>query len=150
MKPSAFLGPNSPVGHGSILPILEQSAKYILRMIHKCQTEGIKSVTPKQEAVDDFVEHIDVFMERTAWSSRCRSWFKNGTVDGPVVALHPGSRIHWLHMIEQPRFEDYEWEPLSRNRFSYLGNGFSVREAEGRDLTYYLQNPDEGFETIKY
>ena len=76
-----------------------------MKMIYKCQTQGIKSVAPKKKAVDDVTEHIDVFMKRTTWTSHCRSWFKNSTVDGPVVALHPGSRIHWFHMIEQPRFE---------------------------------------------
>jgi len=146
----AFLGPNSPAGHGSLLPILEQSAKYILKMIYKCQTEAIKSVSPKKEAVDDFIEHTNEFMKRTAWTSHCRSWLKNGKVDGPVVALHPGSRIHWFHMLDQPRFEDFTWTPINRNRFAYLGNGFSAREEKGRDLTYYFNNPDEGFETLRY
>ncbi|KAH7489978.1 FAD-binding monooxygenase [Fusarium oxysporum f. sp. matthiolae] len=145
-----FLGPNAPIGHGSVLPILEHSSKYILRMIHKCQTQGIKSVVAKKEAVDEFVDHVDEFMKRTAWSTHCRSWFKNGKVDGPVVALHPGSRIHWFHMLENPRFEDFEWKYLNQNRFAYLGNGFSVREGEGRDLSDYLQNPDEGYEVLTY
>lgn len=145
-----FLGPNAPIGHGSVLPIVEHTAKYIIRMLHKCQTQDIKSVTVKQAAVDDFDEHIQTFMQRTAWSTHCRSWFKNGKVDGPVVALHPGSRVHWFHMLEEPRFEDYDWQGFDRNKFSYLGNGFSLKEAEGRDSTYYFDNPDEGFEHIRY
>ncbi|KAJ9664515.1 hypothetical protein H2198_000166 [Neophaeococcomyces mojaviensis] len=145
-----FLGPNSPIGHGSVIPIVEHTAKYIIRMLHKCQTQDIKTVTVTQAAVDDFDEHTQIFMKRTAWSTHCRSWFKNGKVDGPIVALHPGSRIHWFHMLEEPRFEDYIWEGYGRNRFSYLGNGFSVKEAEGRDSTYYFDDPDEGYESVKY
>ncbi|KAH8801392.1 hypothetical protein F5884DRAFT_824508 [Xylogone sp. PMI_703] len=145
-----FLGPHAPISHGSVLPILEHSAKYILKMIYKCQTEGIKSVMVKKAAVDDFVQHTDIFMNRTAWSTHCRSWFKNGQIDGPVVALHPGSRIHWFHMLDQPRYEDYEWETVNQNRFAYLGNGFSSQETHDRDLAYYLDNCDEGFEPIKY
>lgn len=145
-----FLGPNSPIGHGSVLPILEHAAKYIMKIIYKCQTEGIKSVMVKKVAVDNFVKHVDVFMKRTAWSTNCRSWFKNGNVDGPVIALHPGSRIHWFHMLDQPRYEDFEWTTWNQNPFAYLGNGFSIREAEGRDLAYYFDNCDEGFEGLKY
>ncbi|KFG84108.1 putative steroid monooxygenase [Metarhizium anisopliae] len=145
-----FLGPNAPTGHGSVLPIVEHAAKYIIQMLYKCQTEGIKSVAPKQEAVADFAEHIDVFMKRTAWSTHCRSWFKNGKVDGPVVALHPGSRIHWFHMLEKPRFEDFDWQTFGRNRFAYLGNGFSTKENPGRDTTYYFDNPYEGYRSIMY
>ncbi|KAJ9501190.1 hypothetical protein H2202_002984 [Exophiala xenobiotica] len=145
-----FLGPNAPIGHGSVLPIVEHSTKYIIRMLHKCQTQGIKAVEAKQEAVDDFTEHVDTFVERAAWTSHCRSWFKNDKIDGPIVALHPGSRVHWFHMLENPRFEDYNWTPFDKNRFFYLGNGFSTKEAEDRDSTYYFDHPDEGFETISY
>lgn len=150
-----FLGPNAPIGHGSVLPIVEHAAKYIIRLLHKSQTENIKSVVPLQSAVDDFDQHIQTFMERTAWSSHCRSWFKNGKVDGPIVALHPGSRVHWFHMLETPRWEDWEWVVSRRNRFAYLGNGFTVREGrdekgDQRDTTYYFDRPDEGYEAIKY
>jgi hypothetical protein len=70
-----FLGPNSPVGHGSILPCVEQMTKYMIRMIHKCQTQGIKAVEPEPQAVSDFTEHVDTFMQRTAWATHCRSWY---------------------------------------------------------------------------
>ncbi|KID76808.1 Flavin monooxygenase-like protein, partial [Metarhizium brunneum ARSEF 3297] len=145
-KPEAYLSlavPNFP-NH------FKHAAKYIIQILHKCQTEGIKSVAPKQEAVADFSEHIDIFMKRTAWSTHCRSWFKNGKVDGPVVALHPGSRIHWFHMLEKPRFEDFDWQTFGKNRFAYLGNGFSTKENPGRDTPYYFDNPYEGYRGITY
>ncbi|KAH9987205.1 hypothetical protein F4779DRAFT_611516 [Xylariaceae sp. FL0662B] len=145
-----FLGPNAPIAQGSVLPIIEHAAKYIIRMLHKCQTQDIKTVAATQTATDDFTEHIRTFMPRTAWSTHCSSVFKNGKIDGPVIAVHPGSRVHWFTMLEEPRYEDYEWRGFKRNRFSYLGNGFSVREAEGRDSTYYFDNPYAGYENIRY
>lgn len=145
-----FLGPNAPVGHASLLPIIEHAAKYILRILHKCQTEQIKAVTVKDGAVADFLEHTEEYMKRTAWSTPCRSWFKNGKIDGPILALHPGSRVHWFHMLDNLRLEDYDWVSWSRNRFAYLGNGFSIKEQAGKDISYYLDNPEEGFETIRY
>ncbi|PVH75074.1 FAD/NAD(P)-binding domain-containing protein [Cadophora sp. DSE1049] len=145
-----FLGPNSPVGHGSLLPCIEHATKYIIRMLHKCQTQRIKAVAPDPQAISDFTEHIDVYMQRTAWNTHCRSWFKNGTRDGPIVALHPGSRVHWFHMLENLRLEDWQWTGFNKNRFAYLGNGFSTKEASGRDLSYYFNAPEEGYESIKY
>ncbi|KAI9870993.1 MAG: hypothetical protein M1830_003547, partial [Pleopsidium flavum] len=32
-----FLGPNAPIGHGSVLPIVEHSAKYMINMMKKMQ-----------------------------------------------------------------------------------------------------------------
>ena len=141
----AFLGPNSPVGHGSVIPLVEHAAKYIINILKRFQTEQIRTIAPSGTAVRDFNEHTREFMKRTAWKTSCRSWFKNGTVDGPVVALHPGSRLHWLHMLDEVRYEDYEITYCSRNRFAYLGNGFSVREAPGLDTTWYLDDPEYGY-----
>lgn len=87
-------------------------------------------------------------MPRTAWAAPGRSWFKMGRAEGPVVALHPGSRTHFFHTLESFRAEDYEiaydvaGEGSRQNRFLYLGNGFSTRElGEGADMTWYLDEP---------
>ncbi|KAH8910728.1 FAD/NAD(P)-binding domain-containing protein [Coniochaeta sp. PMI_546] len=136
-----FLGPNGPIGHGSVFTLTEHIAKYIAAIISKCQTEGIKAIVPSQAAVDDYFEHITTFMPRTAWASPCRSWFKGGKEDGPVVALHPGSRIHFFHMLERFRGEDWEYvyDNARQNRFEYLGNGFSTKELDPSvDSTWYL------------
>lgn len=139
--PAAFLGPNAPIGHGSIFTLSEHIARYITRVMVKCQQEGIKAIAPSDGAVDDYTEHIATFMPRTAWASHGRSWFKGGTDDGPVTALHPGSRVHFFHMLDSLRGEDWDYvfDGLSQNRFGYLGNGFSAKELDPAiDSTWYL------------
>lgn len=133
-----FLGPNSPIGHGSVLTITEHIAKYIASVIEKCQSEGIASVAPTESATREFNQHVQAFMPRTAWAGTCTSWFKNGRETGPVTATHPGSRIHWFHMLERFRGEDFEYGYVSGNRFEYLGNGFSTKELGDSDSTWYL------------
>ncbi|KAL2013171.1 hypothetical protein VTN00DRAFT_696 [Thermoascus crustaceus] len=71
------------------------------------QKEGIEAYDVKQAACDDFLTHIQHFMPRTAWAANCRSWFKNGRFTGPVLAIHPGSRIHRFHALERPKFEGF-------------------------------------------
>ncbi|KAF7557760.1 hypothetical protein G7Z17_g496 [Cylindrodendrum hubeiense] len=137
-----FLGPNAPIGHGSVFTIAELLAKYIVNIIRKCQTECIKAIVPSQAAVDELYEHTQAFMPRTAWAGSCTSWFKNGRETGPVTALHPGSRIHFFHMLERFRGEDWEYVHYTRhNRFSYLGNGLSTKELDKSDSTWYLDGP---------
>ncbi|KAK7923108.1 dimethylaniline monooxygenase [Apiospora marii] len=141
-----FLGPNGPIGHGSVFTLSEHIAKYMTKIIMKCQKEGIKAIVPSDAAVDDYNQHIAAFMPRTAWQSSGRSWFKNGQEDGPVTALHPGSRLHFFHMLEQVRGEDwdYVYDSPSQNRFAYLGNGFSTKELDPEfDSTWYLNDPDQ-------
>lgn len=57
---------------------------YIYKCIEKIQTESIKSLDVSHEATMEYNEHIQKFLERTVWVSDCRSWYKRGTVDGPV------------------------------------------------------------------
>lgn len=40
--------------------------------------------------------------------------------------------------MRHPRYEDYDIEYKEENRFAFLGNGFEMREYDGRDITNYL------------
>ncbi|KAI2618461.1 hypothetical protein GGR54DRAFT_156842 [Hypoxylon sp. NC1633] len=136
-----FFGPNAPIGHGSVFTLSEHIARYIAGAISKCQSEGIKAMAPSDAAVADYNAHVAAFMPRTAWAAPCKSWFKGGREDGPVTALHPGSRVHFFHMLERFRAEDwvYAYDDPAANRFAYLGNGFSTRElGPEADPTWYL------------
>lgn len=87
----------------------------MLKCIDKMQAEGISSIAPKKEIVRKFNIHRNAMMPTTGWSSTCSSWYKNGKSDGPVIAIHPGSKLHFLHMTKTPRFEDMEIEYEENN-----------------------------------
>lgn len=42
------------------------------------QTENIVSIQVKDKAADDFNEHRELYLKRTAWAGQCSSWFKPG------------------------------------------------------------------------
>lgn len=86
-----FYGPYGPLGQGSAMPMIDLFANYIVQIINKIQLEDIKSVIPKQDRIDQYAEHADLFNKRLVYSAPCRSWFKGGKVDGRVM-LHPGTR----------------------------------------------------------
>ncbi|KAF7897204.1 hypothetical protein EAF00_005432 [Botryotinia globosa] len=143
-----FLGPNGPLAHGAIPIITEQLSAFALKFIQKCQLQSISSFRPLPAAVKDYAEHIAQFMARTVWTDKgVRSWYRNGKSEGPVLALHPGSQAHFFHMLEAPRWEDFEWRRKNDgrdSRFNYLGNGFSVKETEmGGDDTWYWGEADK-------
>ncbi|KAI1426166.1 hypothetical protein F5Y12DRAFT_743197 [Xylaria sp. FL1777] len=133
------LGPFAPYGHGSVLPAVEVIVRNIAMTIEKFQTQNIKSVAPKEAAVADFREHRNLYMKKTIWDMPCNAWFKLGP-KGETVLMWPGSRLHCFDILLQPRWEDYEWEYLLGNRFSYWGNGFTKADLdeEGTDKTWYI------------
>lgn len=80
----AFIGPGSPISNGSLVVGIQAMGVYIYKCIDKIQTECIRSLTVTLDAALDYNEHIQRFLERTVWVAGCRSWYKRGTVDGPV------------------------------------------------------------------
>lgn len=133
----SFCGPYGPLGHGSFMPLIEHWTKYMFDVITKAQVENIKSYTPRLDISKQFRQHADLFLQRTAWTSPCSSWFKQGKKDGQP-AIYPGSRLSFFHLLERPRYEDFDIEYWDDNRFAFLGNGFDTREFDGRDITNYL------------
>lgn len=139
-----FAGPNCPFGSGGIIVGIEAEGTYMTNFLNRWQKEDIKFFDAKEEAVDDFMEQKDLFMETTVWGKGCRSWWKNSET-GKVTALWPGSTLHYLEALAHPRYDDFEVQYASRNRFAYLGNGFSQRQLDPTaDLAYYLREKDEG------
>ena len=124
--------------------IAEAQADYMLRMINRWQTENIHSFNPKVEAVQDFIAFKDEFMKATVWEHECKSWYKNNSTSGKVTALWPGSTLHYLEAIADPRYEDWDFK-YRGNRFAFLGNGRSQVESDSTaDWAYYIRNEDDG------
>ncbi|KXJ85358.1 hypothetical protein Micbo1qcDRAFT_223282 [Microdochium bolleyi] len=155
-----FLGPNCPIANGSLVPCIESrsvrlpepacgalttffqiltaranSVKYISQVLVKMQKDQIKSVNVKQAMQDAFNEYTQSVHQDLVWTGSCQSWYKDRAT-GRVVAVWPGSSIHYMDMIETPRWEDYEIQYMHSNPFFFMGNGTSQREARGEDLTF--------------
>src|SRR5262245_42469699 len=119
-------GPYGPLGHGSAIPIIEATTRLVLQMVEKMQTDNIKSVAPKLDVCEEFAAHAKLFLNRTAWTGPCSSWFKQGKIDGPLT-MFPGSRLTYLALLDKPRLEDLDVKYFNRlNRFEFLGNGFQT------------------------
>lgn len=53
---------------------------------------------------------------------------------GKVTALWPGSSLHYLQVLSEDRWEDYDWEYESE-RYTYWGSGVSwVEDPQGDPL----------------
>jgi cyclohexanone monooxygenase len=58
--------------------------------------------------------------------------------------LWPGSTLHYLEALKDPRWEDWSFKyRADGNRFTYLGNGHSSAEAHDGDLSYYIRDHDD-------
>ncbi|EGC46868.1 flavin-binding monooxygenase [Histoplasma capsulatum var. duboisii H88] len=132
-----YSGPYSPVAQGSLLSLQTLLTNHFLQIIRKMRQEHIRRLSPKESAVEDFCEHASVYLRRTCWADPCSSWFKQGRKDGNIV-MWPGSRLAFFDILKEPKYEDYEIEYWSKNRWAFLGNGFTTEEFDGSDMSKYL------------
>ena len=133
------LGPNSGLGTGNLLMILERQSTYFASCLARMQTQNIRTISPKPSAVEDFSNFCDQYFKNTVFSDECSSWYKGGKKTGRVSALWPGSSLHAIQVLDNPRWEDFEYEYVDGNGFGWFGNGWSERD-HGNDMarTYYL------------
>ncbi|ETN44699.1 uncharacterized protein HMPREF1541_10369 [Cyphellophora europaea CBS 101466] len=135
-----FTGPNATVGHGTLITSMNWSADWMIKWLRKISREQIKSVCPKQSATDEFVRYGDEIHKTLVWTGSCSSWYKNHRVNGRVTATWPGSALLYREMIEEIRPEDFDIEWNSRNRFRFMGNGFTALELkDDADLAFYIK-----------
>ncbi|RVX72389.1 hypothetical protein B0A52_03577 [Exophiala mesophila] len=140
-----YLGPGSPVGHGSLITAIERVTLYLCDMVHKLQTENYNSFVLKNGVAEAYQSQMFAWLEKTVWGDDCQSSFKNGTKTGALHAFHPGSRLQYFELLRTRRYEDFEWTSLCPEpelAFAWFNNGFLPDELEGKaDSTWYL-DPD--------
>jgi hypothetical protein len=69
-----------------------------------------------------------------------RSWYKNNRIDGRVTATFAGSAMLFHDLIEHIRPEDFDIRYRSKNRFRFMGNGFTQYELDDdTDLAWYVE-----------
>lgn len=115
----------------------------MLQFVNRWQTENILSFAPKLDATEDFISHTNSVMATTIWTDECRSWYKNNSASGRVSALWPGSTLHYIEALKEPRFDDWNIA-YSGNRFAWTGNGYSQTELDDTcDWSYYIREKDD-------
>ena len=104
--PNLFLlmGPNSPIGNSSLVPIAEAQADYTMHWLHRMRARGIVEVEPTQNATDRFYESIAAAMPPTIWVSGCDSWYIGP--DG-VPMLWPWTLQEFKAMLAHPDHREF-------------------------------------------
>lgn len=127
-----LLGPNSAGLGGTIPNVIENQVTYVAKVLRKASLQGIKSITPTQEATNDFRAYCESFFPRTVLSENCSSWYNSGIPGGRIAGIWAGSGTHANVARRELRGEDFEYTYTSKsgNRFAWLGNGSSRKDVE--------------------
>ncbi|GGS51331.1 flavin-binding monooxygenase [Planobispora rosea] len=99
--PNLFLlyGPNTNLGHNSIVFMIECQVRYIMGCLPHLTERGPMEVRP--EAMDTWRRALDRAMDHMVWQAGCASWYKNAA--GRVTNNWPGSTPLYRRLTREPR-----------------------------------------------
>ena len=101
-----LVGPNTGLGHNSIIFMLEAQIHYVMQCIRRMGAGEFKRFEVLPRVQEGFVERIQADMTKTVWLSGCKSWYQSD--DGRVFTLWPG--FTWQYWLRTRRFRDGDYK----------------------------------------
>ncbi len=98
--PNLFIlgGPNTGLGHNSVVYMLEAQIGHVLRCIRLLRRRNAPSIEIDATEQASFVRKLDRWMQRTVWLTGCRSWYLDRS--GRNTTLWPGFSFgYWLRTL---------------------------------------------------
>jgi len=109
--PNMFLlyGPNTNLGHNSIIFMIEQQARYIGACVTAIRRRRLKYLDLRPDAMQRWNEEAQASLAKTVWATSCQSWYK--TADGRITNNWPYSTAAYWWRMRHPRLADYRQVP---------------------------------------
>ncbi len=109
--PNFFLmyGPNTNLGHNSILFMIECQTNYILQCIAALRDRGLRYLDVKPEAQAAFNRALQAELQQTAWAKTDHSWYKRS--DGTITNNWSGTTTRYWWRTRRPDFDAFLLQP---------------------------------------
>ena len=107
--PNLFLivGPNTGLGHNSMILMIEAQVTYILDALKQMQRHRIATVDVKPVVESAYNQQLQARLQRTIWNTGgCQSWYLDPRT-GKNTTLWPGSTWRFKQVTRQFALKDY-------------------------------------------
>lgn len=91
-----LLGPNTVLGHNSVIFMIESQVNYILQLIEAVEKSKTKAIVVKDVVQEEFNRKIQEKFAGTVWQSGCVSWYQQE--GGKNFSLWPS--YTWKYWLE--------------------------------------------------
>jgi cation diffusion facilitator CzcD-associated flavoprotein CzcO len=104
--PNFFMcyGPNTNTGHVSIIFMIENQIKFIIKSLKLIKRKNLKHIDVKQRAMNDYNLAIQKKLSTTVWAASCQSWYK--TSEGKILNNFPGFGFEYYLMMSNYKYND--------------------------------------------
>ena len=102
--PNLFLlyGPNTNLGHNSIIFMIECQVGYVVQCIRELFTRDLDWLDVRPEAQASYNVELQRALAKTAWAAGCSSWYK--TASGKVTNNWSGFTVDYWWRTRRPDF----------------------------------------------
>ncbi|MGI9577295.1 MAG: flavin-containing monooxygenase [Microthrixaceae bacterium] len=107
--PNMFMlyGPNTNLGHNSILFMIEQQVDYVLAAMEQLRRRGAMAIDVTEGALTRWDEEIVRRSKETVWSADCTSWYKDD--EGRITNNWIGHTTEYRRRMRSPKWEDWRF-----------------------------------------
>ena len=105
--PNLFMmyGPNTNLGHTSIIIMLEAQARYIVQCLSHMVTAGVTTLQVRAEASRRYNDKLQQDLGKMVWSTGCGNWYVS---DGRITANWSGSTLEYRRQMRRVEFGDFQ------------------------------------------
>ena len=98
-------GPNTNLGHNSIIYMLESQFRYVINCIQARRDRGLRYLDLQPEVQARYNQKLQDAARDTVWAQGCQSWYL--TADGKQTVNWPGFTFTYRQMTRKPTWSDY-------------------------------------------
>jgi cation diffusion facilitator CzcD-associated flavoprotein CzcO len=105
--PNFFMtyGPNTNLGHNSIVFMLECQTRWILKLIRNARRRGKRTAEVTEAALAAFNRELERDLAKTAWAGSCSSWYKNAK--GKIINNWSSSTVRYWRLTRRVKTSDF-------------------------------------------
>lgn len=100
-----LMGPHSPIGNQSLIPVAEDQADYAMWWVTRLSDGTVRTVAPTEAAAKIYNEEMKSAMPQTIWVTGCNSWYLGR--DG-LPELFPWTPETHRELLRHPEPADFD------------------------------------------
>jgi cation diffusion facilitator CzcD-associated flavoprotein CzcO len=106
--PNFFMlyGPNTNLGHNSILVMIEAQVGYVIDAIRRMDSLGLKRFDVKREVMEAYNRELYRDLAKSVWAADKQSWYK--LADGTITNNWPHSTMRYKRLLREANLSVFE------------------------------------------
>jgi cyclohexanone monooxygenase len=93
------IGPNTGLGHNSMIYMIESNVRYVVAAILARRDAGLRALEVRPEASRQYNAELQRRLARTVWASGCKSWYLSSS--GKNNTLWPGFTFQYRRITRR-------------------------------------------------